>query len=115
MKNPNEIAEAYLAAWNEKNEQQRLAVIEKQWAASGTYLDPMMQGEGHQGLTTTIGTAQAQFPADLKFQQVGEAQAVGNYVRFSWHLSASGITDESNAIAGGTDFCQLDENGSLQA
>lgn len=114
MKNPNDVAERYLAIWNEGDADKRRALIEQAWTPDATYLDPMMQGEGHDNLNAMIGAAQEQFPG-LRFTRVGEAQNVGNCVRFSWQLAPKTATGEEDALAGGTDFCVLSGDGRLQS
>ena len=110
MTNPNKVAEAYLAAWNEPDATERRALIEQAWAAGATYRDPMMEGDGHEAISAMIGQAQAQFPG-LRFGRAGEAQTVGRCIRFSWHLAPEG----GEPVAGGTDFCVLAPDGRLQS
>jgi hypothetical protein len=113
MKNPNDIAEAYLAVWNETDADKRQTLIEQLWTPDATYLDPMMQGRGHDELNVMIGQAQLQFPG-LCFRCAGEGQAVGNHVRFSWHLAPADAEEGQALLAGGTDFCTLANDGRLQ-
>ena len=114
MNNPNDVAEAYLAIWNEANADKRQALIEQLWTPDATYLDPMMQGRGHDGLNAMIGQAQLQFPG-LRFQRAGDGQAVDNHVRFSWHLLPTDAVDGQSPWAGGTDFCTVADDGRLQS
>jgi hypothetical protein len=114
MKNPNDVAEAYLAVWNEADTDKRQTLIEQLWTPDATYFDPMMQGRGHNGLNAMIGQAQLQFPG-LRFQRARDGQAVENHVRFSWHLTPAGVEHGSAPLAGGTDFCTLANDGRLQS
>ncbi|RYX83555.1 nuclear transport factor 2 family protein [bacterium] len=107
---PERIADNYLAAWNETDASKRSELVANLWTSDGTYLDPLMQGQGVSQIAHLIGAAQQQF-AGLQFTRAGQAEQVGDHVRFSWHLSPAG----GQPVAGGTDFCQLNETGLLQS
>ena len=40
----------YFAAWNETDPATRRALIARTWTEDGSYLDPLMSGEGHDGI-----------------------------------------------------------------
>src|SRR5712692_6545413 len=57
-----ETVEAYLAAWNEKDEAKRTKLLDKCWADSGTYTDPMSDVAGREQLAALIGQFHQQMP-----------------------------------------------------
>ncbi len=98
MKTPLQIAEQYLAIWNETNESRRRALIEAAFISDATYQDPLMKGGGHDGLDAMIAAAQLQF-AGLRFALSGTPDGHNDVVRFSW---SAGLPDDVPA-AHGTD------------
>ena len=99
MTNPGKIVETYIDSWNETDAGRRAARIAETFTPSAVYSDPMMRGEGHDGLSAMIAGAQAQF-AGLRFRQVGRVDSYADRIRFSWELGPA----DGPAVAGGTDF-----------
>jgi hypothetical protein len=106
----NLIANRYLAAWNARESAARRSAIAKAWTETGSYLDPMMEGEGHAGLDAMIAAAQAQFPG-LSFTLKGKPEGHHDRIRFSWSLAPEG----GAPVAHGTDFAVIAEDGRLQS
>lgn len=109
MSNHHDIAERYLAIWNEGDDARRRAMIADAWAEDARYSDPLMQGEGRDGIAAMIAGARAQFPGH-RFSLAGSPDSHGGNLRFSWTLApeAGGAT-----VARGTDFAMLDADGRL--
>jgi hypothetical protein len=103
MSDPTTIAKTYIATWNETDIQRRRALLAATWAEDAVYTDPLMQGEGHDGIDSLIAAVQQRFP-DFRFALIGKADGYGDHVRFSWQLGPEG---EDGAIKG-TDFVVLD-------
>jgi SnoaL-like domain len=101
------IAHRYIALWNETDPQRRRMLMAELWTETATYADPLMRGEGHDGIDALIAGVQGQFPG-FRFALVGQPDGHGDHVRFSWELGPEG--DE--APIKGTDFATL-EDGSL--
>jgi hypothetical protein len=106
MTTPLALADRYLATWNEADGARRRALIAALWSPQGRYVDPLMSGEGHDGIARMIEAARAQFPG-LRFTARGEPDGHGPFARFSWSLGAAG----GSAVAGGTDIARLDADG----
>ena len=106
MTTPNTLASRYLATWNEADAERRQALIAGLWSPQGRYADPMMSGEGHEGIARMIEAARAQFPG-LQFTARGEPDAHGPFTRFSWSLGPA----DGAPVAGGTDVARLDAAG----
>lgn len=109
MTDANTYAERYLAIWSEKDAERRQAMIAKTWAADAVYVDPLMRGEGHEGINALVEGVQARFP-DFRFTSIGPADGYGDNLRFSWGLGPEG----GEPIIKGTDFALL-EDGRLKA
>ena len=100
------IAERYLATWNEPSPVRRNALVAALWSPHGRYVDPLMSGEGHAGISSMIEAARAQFPG-MQFTPRGQADGHGDFARFSWSLGSAG----GAPVAGGTDVARLDADG----
>jgi len=103
------IATRYIALWNEINPDRRKALMADLWSESGTYRDPLMQGDGHDQIDALIAGVHGQFPG-FRFALVGQPDGYGDQVRFSWQLGPDGIDGPIK----GTDFATL-ENGRLKS
>src|SRR3954466_14506656 len=90
------ITSTYIAAWNEADPQRRRALVAETWTEDGSYLDPLMQGEGVDGIAGMIGAAQAQFPGH-RFELSFGPDAHHDVVRFAWRL----VNGEGGAVAPG--------------
>jgi hypothetical protein len=97
------LVDRYIAAWNATEAGARAQLVAATWTPAASYRDPMMAGEGHDGIDAMIAGAQGQFPG-LVFRRRGALDAYGDVVRFSWDLGPAG----ADPVAGGTDFCTLD-------
>ncbi|TNE40446.1 MAG: nuclear transport factor 2 family protein, partial [Alphaproteobacteria bacterium] len=95
-------AENYIALWNEADNVSRRQKLAEGWASDAVYRDPMMQGEGHEGIAQMIETAREHFPG-LAFSLDTTPDGHGDFVRFSWALSPEG----GEAIARGSDIVRL--------
>ncbi len=107
---PLEIAETYLSAWNEADDTSRQAAIARNWSASARYADPIMSGDGRDGIAAMISAARAQFPGH-GFALRGAPDGHGSWVRFSWDLAP----ENGAPVAGGTDMVRLDETGRIES
>jgi hypothetical protein len=102
MTEANAIADAYLAVWNEADAGCRLALAREVFAPGASYLDPLMAGEGPEGIAAMIGAARERLPG-LVFSR-GSAERHHDRLRFTWALGPAGAAP----IARGTDFATLD-------
>ncbi len=99
----NTLVSNYIASFNETDADKRLALIGETFAERATYVDPLMQSEGRQGIDQMLAAVQERF-AGLAFKQVGKVDAYGDRVRFSWELGPA----DGPSIAGGTDFATVE-------
>ncbi|WP_369257174.1 nuclear transport factor 2 family protein [Geodermatophilus amargosae] len=85
-----DLADRYLAAWNETDPATRRALIAEVFAEDVTYTDPMADVAGHDGLDATIAAVHGMFPGFV-FRLAGQADAHHDQVRFTWHLGPEGV------------------------
>lgn len=107
MHDSNMIAQAYLALWNEERPELRRAALQAAWAPEARYVDPLMEGVGHDGIAAMITTARTHFPGH-HFALRGTPDGHGAFVRFGWTLAAPGAPGVD-----GTDVLRLDQQGRI--
>ena len=103
------IARRYIELWNEKLPSRRREMLSQDWTADARYVDPLMSGDGADGVDALISGVQERFP-NFKFKLIGEPNGFGNHLRFSWGLGPDGA-DSPNK---GTDFAVL-KDGRIQS
>ncbi len=89
MTDVNTIASRYIDLWNERAPSRRREILSQHWAKDAKYIDPLMSGEGHDGVDALIAGVQRRFP-DFRFKLIGEPNGFGDHVRFSWGLGPEG-------------------------
>jgi hypothetical protein len=103
----NTVVETYIASWNEADEARRRELVATAFTEDARYLDPLMEGNGTDGITAMIGAAQAQFPGH-RFELSSGPDAHNQVVRFAWSL-----VGENGPVASGTDFAVVADDGRL--
>lgn len=103
MTDINTLVARYIASFNETDAGKRHTLIGETFTETATYVDPMMQSEGRDGIDQMLAAVQERF-AGLTFRQVGKIDAYGERVRFSWELGPA----DGPSIAGGTDFATVE-------
>ena len=102
MTDINNIARSYIELWNERIPSRRREMLATAWTADASYVDPLMSGEGYDGVDALIAGVQQRFP-DFQFKLIGEPNGYGDHVRFSWGLGPDGVDSPIK----GTDFAVL--------
>ena len=54
MTDINNIAKSYIELWNERIPSRRREMLATAWTADASYVDPLMKGEGHDGIDALI-------------------------------------------------------------
>jgi len=111
MADVNAVVDGYIAMWNETSPERRRAIIADVWTHDASYLDPMMEGEGHAGIDAMVAGAQQQFPGH-RFELAAGPDAHHDRVRFAWRLVGAEGGDQ---VAAGVDFATLGDDGRLRA
>lgn len=96
------IALCYIDLWNERASSRRRELLSETWTADASYVDPMMRGDGPDGIDALIAGVQQRFP-DFTFKLIGEPNGYGDHLRFSWGLGPDGVDSPIK----GTDFAVL--------
>jgi hypothetical protein len=99
MTDVNAVASRYIDLWNERTASRRREILSQHWADDARYIDPLMSGDGRDGVDALIAGVQQRFP-DFRFRLLGEADGYGDHVRFSWGLGP----DDADSPIKGTDF-----------
>jgi hypothetical protein len=102
------IVDGYIAAWNETDADRRRALVADAFADDASYVDPLMTGEGTDGIAAMIGAAQQQFPGH-RFELSSGPDAHHDRVRFAWNLVGNGTP-----VAAGVDFATVADDGRLR-
>lgn len=85
MTNAAQIADRYIAVWNETDQARRRALLAEGWAENATYVDPMMAGEGREQIGALVAAVHERFPG-FRFKLEGRVDGYQDKVRFSWTL-----------------------------
>ena len=108
MTAPTALIDRYIAAWNTTDAEDRRDLIAGAWTEGASYLDPLMSGEGHDGIDAMVHGVQERFPG-LSFRRTSDVDAHNDRVRFAWELSAEG----QPPMAKGIDFGVVAPDGRL--
>jgi hypothetical protein len=103
------LIDRYFDVWNETNAARRRELIAATWTVDCAYRDPLLAGDGHDGIDAMIRAVHERFPRHV-FSLTNEVDGFANRVRFSWELK----TPEGVAIVKGSDFGVVDPGGRLQ-
>lgn len=102
MTDINNIAQSYIELWNERIPSRRREMLATAWTTDASYVDPLMSGNGHDGIDALIAGVQQRFP-DFRFKLIGEPNGFGDQLRFRWGLGPDGV----DSPVKGTDFAVL--------
>jgi hypothetical protein len=103
-----DLADRYLAAWNETDPTARAAAMAALFADDVRYTDPLGSADGRAALDATISAVQQQFPGFV-FRLAGPVDAHHDQLRFSWELGPAG----AEAPVAGFDVAVVDGSGRI--
>jgi hypothetical protein len=109
MSTYQELADRYIASWNEADPVARRRAIDELWAENARYVDPLAEAEGRDAIDATIAAVQGQFPG-FTFRLVGAADGHHDQLRFTWELGPDG----AEAPIVGFDVAIVDGDGRLE-
>ena len=104
MTDVHKIASRYIDLWNERTPSRRREILAANWADDAKYIDPLMSGDGHDGVDALISGVQQRFP-DFRFHLIGQPNGFGDHVRFCWGLGPEGVDSPIK----GTDFAVVSD------
>jgi len=105
----DELAQRYIAAWNETDPAACRAAVDELYSEDARYIDPIAVAEGREAIAATIAAVQDQFPGFV-FRLAGPVDAHHDQARFSWELGPAG----QQAPIVGFDVAVTDRAGRLQ-
>ena len=104
---PNEVVEAYGAAWNEPDDARRLALLERSWADDGVYQDPSGRAEGRTALHAHIGGFHSIMDGHT-IDTTSKIDVYGDNFRFAWTMRNGG-----DVVLEGMDFGTFAPDGRI--
>jgi SnoaL-like protein len=104
------VVQSYIAMWNETTPEDRRAIIADTFADDARYLDPIMSGEGRDGIDAMVAGAQKQFPG-ARFELTAGPDAHHDRVRFAWAMVSA---NDGAPVAAGVDFATVAGDGRLR-
>lgn len=111
MSNLKDIAERYIALWNEADTDKRAAAIAELFTADAPYTDPLAAVEGHEGIAAVIDGVRAQF-SGYSLELVGPVDGHHHIARFQWGLFAE---PGAEPVVIGFDVVVVDDEGRVTA
>jgi hypothetical protein len=105
-----DLADRYIAMWNETDAKRRSNLIEQLWTDNAKYTDPLMSGDGHAGIDALVQGVQQRFPG-YRFRLTGKVDGHGDRMRFGWELGDG----KAPAPIAGIDFGVVSADGRLQS
>jgi SnoaL-like protein len=103
-----DLVDRYIAIWNETDAGCRRALIDETWTPDAVFVDPIMRGDGRDGIDAMIAAVQERFP-DHRFRRTSAVDAHNGRIRFRWELGP----DAGPVLVAGTDFGEIDATGLL--
>ena len=103
------VVDGYIAMWNETSPERRRSIVAETWTEDARYLDPLMTGEGQDGIDAMVAGVQERFPGH-RFELTHGPDAHHDVVRFAWKLLG---TNGDEPVATGVDFATLAPDGRL--
>ena len=103
------IDDGYLAMWNETDKDLRRGIIGRTWADGGTYVDPLLEAKGAEGLDGMVAGVHEQFPGH-RFRRTSSIDVHHDRLRFAWEL----VAPDGAVTVAGLDIAELD-GGRLKA
>ncbi|MDH6111570.1 ketosteroid isomerase-like protein [Kitasatospora sp. MAP12-15] len=111
MTNFEQLADQYIALWNETDDATRRKLVDEVWAEDAVYTDPLVVAAGREAFAATIGAVQSQFPGLVFTLGEGGVDAHHNIARLTWDLGPAG----QEALVVGFDVLVATEDGKIAA
>jgi hypothetical protein len=101
--------DAYFDMWNETDPGRRADLIRQAWADDARYLDPLLEADGPDGLSTMVETVHQHYPGQ-RFTRTSGIDAHHDLVRFAWQLAGP----DGTVTVAGIDVGELGADGRLR-
>lgn len=109
---PQELANQYVALWNERDEQARRERIEQLWVPDGEHYVGEQKVRGYSALVIRVVGSHDKYVRDGGncFRAAPGAQSLQDGVTFKWEMVPEGGDD---VVAAGLEFVLLDGSGKI--
>jgi SnoaL-like domain len=108
--NVTELVDRYIAMWNETDVGRRRNLIARTFASDASYLDPLLRGDGRDGIDALVKAVHEKYPGH-KFARTSEVDSHNDRARFAWELAPDG----GPFLVKGIDFATLSGDGLLRS
>ncbi len=98
------LVDRYIAMWNETDPARRAALVAEIWTATADYRDPVLRGEGRDGIVAMVGQVHQRFPGH-RFTRTTPVDSLGDRARFGWALGP----EDGPPVVAGVDFAAIDD------
>ncbi len=130
MRDPNELADRYVALWNEPDRDRRSQLIVEVWTEDGVHilqppheireiaerpgigLTARLEARGHAALEARAASAYEEFiaPGTFSFRRRDNAERVADVVKFNWEM----VSTEGEVAGVGLEFLVLGPDGRIR-
>ena len=105
-----ELVDRYIAVWNETDAARRRGLIARTFVQDASYLDPMLRGDGRDGIDAMVKAVHEKYPG-YKFARTSDVDSHNDRARFSWELAPEG----GPFLVKGIDFATLSSDGLMHS
>lgn len=102
MTDVTKLADRYIDMWNQTDAEKRRRLIAELWTADAIYADPVLRGEGRDGIHSMVGQVHERFPGHT-FRRTSDVDAHNDRLRFGWELAPAG----GPPVVKGVDFATV--------
>jgi hypothetical protein len=108
----NQLADRYVAVWNDPDPESRRRQIAELWTENGANLTDSLEARGHEALAARIEQSHNKWVRDagMVFRSRGNATGHHNAVKFSWDMAPAG---GGGPVSTGFDFLILAADGRI--
>lgn len=99
-----DLVDRYIEMWNETDPARRETLVADIWTESPRYLDPVLRGEGRDGIVAMVGEVHQRFPGH-RFARTGPVDGHNDRARFAWALGP----EHGLPVVAGIDFATIEE------
>jgi hypothetical protein len=119
VNHPNELADRYVAIWNEADDARRRQAVAELWTEDAVHLlhqqkDPAAtsQTRGHGDLEARVARTYEEYIASgaFSFRSRNDAAHLGDAVRFTWEM----VSADGEVIGVAQEFVVLDADGRIR-
>ncbi len=105
-----DVVDTYIDMWNEEDADRRADLIRTAWADDARYRDPLLEADGHAGLSEMVATVHGHYPGH-RFRRTSGVDAHHDVARFGWEL----VAPDGAEFTGGIDVATLADDGRLRS